>query len=160
MLSFRKETWLTILVISWRLNIKNSNKVVTDVDGLHPHQILDSSSSFIVEKKGGIFNKGVGLPRWHSGKESACQCRAHKRRWFNPWVRKIPWSMKWQSTPVFLPGKFHGQRSLAGYSPWNHRVRHNWAHMFTFGKIFLSVNNFGCLWSTLHRIAVNVKYSY
>ena len=37
---------------------------------------------------------------------------------FNPWVRKIPWSRKWQPTPVLLPGKFHGQRSLAGYSPW------------------------------------------
>ena len=37
------------------------------------------------------------------------------------WVRKIPWSMKWQPTPVFLPEKFHGQRSLVGYSPWGHR---------------------------------------
>ena len=46
------------------------------------------------------------------------QCRRHRRYKFNPWVRKIPWSRKWQSTPVFLPGKFHGQRSLAGYSPW------------------------------------------
>ena len=36
---------------------------------------------------------------------------------FNPWVRKMPWRKKWQPTPVFLPGKFHGQRSLAGYSP-------------------------------------------
>ena len=33
-------------------------------------------------------------------------------------VGKIPWRMKWQPTPVFLPGKFQGQRSLAGYSPW------------------------------------------
>ena len=33
---------------------------------------------------------------------------------FDPWVRKIPWSEKWQPAPVFLPGKFHGQRSLAG----------------------------------------------
>ena len=40
---------------------------------------------------------------------------------FNAWVGKIPWSRKWQPTPVFLPGKFHGQRSLAGYSPWGHR---------------------------------------
>jgi len=36
---------------------------------------------------------------------------------FDPWVRKIPWSRKWQPTPGFLPGKSHGQRSLAGYSP-------------------------------------------
>ena len=37
-----------------------------------------------------------------------------KRPRFNPWVKKIPRSRKWQPTPVFLPGKFHGQRSLAG----------------------------------------------
>ena len=37
---------------------------------------------------------------------------------FDPWVGKVPWSRKWQSTPVFLPGKFHGQRSLMGYNPW------------------------------------------
>ena len=29
--------------------------------------------------------------------------------------------MKWQSTPVLLPGKLHGQRNLAGYSPWDHK---------------------------------------
>ena len=32
--------------------------------------------------------------------------------------QKIPWRRKWQPSPVFLPGNFHGQRSLAGYSPW------------------------------------------
>jgi len=37
---------------------------------------------------------------------------------FNQWVRKIPWRRKWQSILVFLPGKSHGQISLAGYSPW------------------------------------------
>ena len=37
-----------------------------------------------------------------------------------------PWKRKWPPTPVFLPGEFHGQRSLAGYSPWGHRVQHNW----------------------------------
>ena len=57
-----------------------------------------------------------GLPRWRSGEESACQCRRCKRHRLNPWVGKIPLGRKWQPTPVFLPGKFHGQRSLAGYS--------------------------------------------
>jgi len=58
------------------------------------------------------------LPRWLSGKESAYQSRKHRRGGFDPWVRKIPWRRKWQHTPVFLPGKFHGQRrSLVGYSP-------------------------------------------
>ena len=37
---------------------------------------------------------------------------------FDPWVGKIPWRKEWLPTPVFLPGGFHGQRSLAGYSPW------------------------------------------
>ena len=37
---------------------------------------------------------------------------------FNPCVGKILWRRKWQLAPVFLPGKSHGQRSLAGYSPW------------------------------------------
>ena len=37
--------------------------------------------------------------------------------WLEPWVGKVPWRRKWQPTPVFLPGKFYGQRSLAGYNP-------------------------------------------
>ena len=40
---------------------------------------------------------------------------------FNPWVGKIPWRRKWQPTPVSLSGKFHGQKSLAGYSPWGRK---------------------------------------
>ena len=40
---------------------------------------------------------------------------------FDPWVRQIPWRRKWQVTPVFLPGESHGQRSLAGYSPWGRK---------------------------------------
>ena len=37
------------------------------------------------------------------------------------WVGKSRWRRKWQPTPVFLPGEPHGQRSLAGYSPWGHK---------------------------------------
>ena len=50
-----------------------------------------------------------GLPRWCWGKEPACHCRKHKRYGFDSWVGKIPWTRKWQPTPVFLPGKSHGQ---------------------------------------------------
>ena len=58
-------------------------------------------------------------------KKSACQFRSYQ---FDPWVRKIPWKRKWQSTPVLLPGKFHGKRSLEGYSPWGHKTaRHDLA---------------------------------
>ena len=52
--------------------------------------------------------------------EPACQCRRCRRHQFDPWVGKIPWKRAWQPTPVFLLGEFHGQRSLAGYSPWGH----------------------------------------
>ena len=44
-----------------------------------------------------------------TGKESVCQCRRCR---FNTSVRKIPWSRKWQPTLVYLPRKFHRQRSL------------------------------------------------
>jgi len=43
------------------------------------------------------------------------KCLPARRR---TWVRKIPWRRKWHPTPVLLPGKSHGQRSLVGYSPW------------------------------------------
>ena len=61
--------------------------------------------------------RGGALEKPLSGKEHACQWRRCR---FSPWVRKILWRRKWQSTPVFLPGKSHGQRS-----PWvRKRVRH------------------------------------
>ena len=64
-----------------------------------------------------------GLSWWLSGRESACQCRRCR---FNLWVGKIPWKRKWQPTPVFLSGEFHGQKSLVGYNPGGHkRVGHD-----------------------------------
>ena len=56
-----------------------------------------------------------------SGKGSACQCRRPRTCRFDPWIRKIPWRRAWQPTPVFLPGKYDGQRRLVGCSPWGHR---------------------------------------
>ena len=62
-----------------------------------------------------------GFPRWLSGKESACERRRCSRREFDPWVGKIPCRRKWQPTPVFLSGKFHGQGSHVAHSPWGHK---------------------------------------
>ena len=62
----------------------------------------------------------LGFPGGASGKESTDQCRRCKGHGFDPWVRKISLRRKWQLT-VFLPGKSHGQRSLADYSPWGHK---------------------------------------
>ena len=60
------------------------------------------------------------------GSECKLICLQFRRPRFNPWV-KIPQIRKWQPTPVLLPGESHGQRSLADYSPWGRRVRHDWA---------------------------------
>ena len=62
--------------------------------------------------------KGCCFPGGTRGKEHGCQCRRGKNLEIDPWVGKIPCSRTWQPTPVFLPGEFHGQRSLVGYSPW------------------------------------------
>ena len=61
-----------------------------------------------------------------SGKEFTCQRKRYQRSRFDPWVRTIPWSREWQPTPACLPGKFHGQRSAAGYSPWGCTIVYKW----------------------------------
>ena len=68
----------------------------------------------------GVAKSGTWLSDWTARirKWTARQCRKHR---FNPSVRKIPWSRKWQPTPVFLPQKSHGQRSLGGYGPWGRK---------------------------------------
>ena len=60
------------------------------------HIFLSSRDIF-----GYTFPHQQGLPRWRYGKAPACERR------FNPWVGKVPWSRKWQSTSAFLPGKSH-----------------------------------------------------
>ena len=66
-----------------------------------------------------LYSLNLGFPGGASGKEPACQ---YRRPRFHPWVGRIPWRRRaWQSTPVFLPGEFHGQRSLVGYSPWSRK---------------------------------------
>ena len=69
-----------------------------------------------------VFDESSGLPTVillaRSFPGSPCECRRHR---FNPWVGKTSWRRKWQPTPVFLHGEFHGQRSLVGYSPSSHK---------------------------------------
>ena len=80
---------------------------------------------------------------------------------FDPWVRKIPWRRKWQPTPIFLPGEFHGQRSLVGYSPWGRKesdttdykstilqfpnvwLKNKMAHLFSFSDIKKDLKRYG-----------------
>ena len=58
-----------------------------------------------------------GLPRWLSGEEDSCQCRRPRKWRFDAWSGSSSREGKWQPTPVFLPGKSHGQRSMESYSP-------------------------------------------
>ena len=70
-------------------------------------------------------------------KESPCQGRRCRKRRFDYRVRKIPWRRKWQPTPVFFPGKSHGQRSLAGNSPGGCKSQtwlSDWAYTYPFIK--------------------------
>ena len=64
------------------------------------------------------YNKYWDFPDGSDGKAFCLQCG---RPGFNPWVGKTSWRRKWQPTPVFLPGKSHGQSSLVGYSPWGRK---------------------------------------
>ena len=79
------------------------------------------------------------------GKEYACQTRRPERQRFVPWVRKIPWRRKWQLAPTFLSREFRRQRSLAGYSPWGHKVPEMSKSTHTADIWILKISNFSGL---------------
>ena len=66
----------------------------------------------------------------YGGSDGKSICLQLRRPGFDPWVGKIPWRRKWQPTPVLLPWKSHGRKSLAGYSPWGRSQ--SWLSDFTF----------------------------
>ena len=65
---------------------------------------------------------------------------------FNPWVGTIPWRRKWQPTPVLLPGKSHGWRSLVGYSPWGCKESDmtEQLHFHFHHQVVYYIENYGC----------------
>jgi len=67
------------------------------------------------------FLGGFGASQVAQWVKNPAVTRRCKRLGFNPWVRKTPWRRAWQPTPVFLPGESHGQRRLAGDSPWRRK---------------------------------------
>ena len=88
----------------------------------------------------------MGFQGGTSVKASACRFRRHRSHEFDPWIRKILWGRKWQLTPVFLPGKFHGQRSLVGCSPWGRQewdmTEHAHTHINIASSEFLDTSFF------------------
>ena len=78
------------------------------------------------------------LPWWLRWERTYLQCR---RPGFSPWVGKIPWRREWLPTPVFLPGEFHGQRNLVGYSPWGRKESEDWATNTSLHKRWVILKN-------------------
>ena len=111
---------------------------------------LQSRSSKLIPIFSNVFT--LGLPRQLSGKESTCQCRRHRRCGFHLWVRKILWKRKWQLTPVFLPVRSHGQRSLSGYSPWGRKEsdRTEQAHTCMLEYLRVQCHDVGMMYSMVH----------
>ena len=64
---------------------------------------------------------------------------------FNPWVGKIPWSRKWQPALVFLPGKFHRQRCLTGYSPQGCKEKDMTEHAHTHTHTHTHIHTYVCV---------------
>ena len=83
----------------------------------------------------------TGLSLWLSGKESIFDAGDAGELWFDPWVGKMPWRRVWQPTPVFLPGKSHGQ------DPWqstgSQRVGHDWSDLAAAAAAADSYSTFG-----------------
>ena len=105
-----------------------------------------------------------GFPSGSASKESTCNSGDPGLIPGSGW---FPWWRKWQPTPVFLPGKSHGWRSLAVYSPWDCRVRHDWLTSLSLYNerqktwyrssiIFLSLNHYMVCYHmhTHHREAI------
>ena len=99
----------------------------------------------------------VSFPGGAWGQEPACQCRRHHSLGFDPSVGKIPWRRKWQPTPGFLLGESHGQRSLAGCSPWG-RERLS-AHPPSSAQSFSRVWLFATPWTAARQASLSITNS-
>ena len=82
---------------------------------------FDKVEMILEKRKSSVLYWQYGFPSGTSGEESTCQCRRRKTCRFDPYVGKITWRRTWQSTPVFLPGESHGQRSMVGYCLQAHK---------------------------------------
>ena len=106
--NFQVELFLLYYTISLLYWSRQFNILYPPKNGFTYSLLWDHQNLYI------IYKYKAGFPGSPVVKESGCQCRSLRRRWFNSWVRKVPWKRKWQ---VFLPAEFHGQRSLVGPSP-------------------------------------------
>ena len=98
------------------------------------------------------------LTDFPGGSDSKSICLQWGRPGFDPWVGKIPWRRQWHPTTVLLPGKSHGQRSLAGCSPWGHRESDT-PECLDFTSVLMHATLCLLLWLTLHIILLHSQHS-
>ena len=109
------------LCLNWSVNRSSDHGILINNSSLllsYPHTPQPSVDTQTHTNKYTLgYVTRWAFPGGTSGKEPTCQCRNLKGCGFDPCIWKIPWRRAWQPTPVFLPGEFHGYRSLAGYNP-------------------------------------------
>ena len=106
-------------------------------------------------------SRGQGINNYSSQmalvvKNLPFDAREIKRHWLDSWVGKIPWRRAWQTTPVFFPGEFHGQRSLADYSPWGLKELDTSEGLSTY-KILVSLCSYFCLLKKACMVGRNME---
>ena len=123
---------------SWKLELVYRTNIVclggfTSVGGFPDGSVgkestCDAGDPSWIPESGRSAGEGTGYPLQYSWASLVAQLvknpLAMQETWVRPWVGKIPWRRERLPAPVFWPGKFHGPHM---YSPWGHRVRHDWA---------------------------------
>ena len=128
----RKRKSKTVFVHKSHYHLSRKSNKINKIPRSNYTKVLiykNSSQSHSIYQKWTSVTWNLMLSRWCNGKEYICHCSRCNRHRFNPWVRKIPWSRKWQPILTFLPRKFHRQRSLVGYSPGVAKSQALHAHM-------------------------------
>ena len=129
------------LLIFWKTGARDDRTYLaldSDTPGWIPVYFVTLGKPLISLVLGPLYSLhilGITVALWKNGLPEWLRwwriCLQSGRLEFDSWIGKIPWRREWQPTLVSLSEEFHGQRSLVGYSPWHHRVGHNWA-MITF----------------------------
>ena len=100
---------------SWQID-DETVETVTGFIFLGSKIIVDSDFSHEIKKRLLLGKKIYGELNILKNRDITLKTKVHVVKPMG--ISKIPWRREWQPTPVFLPGEFHGQRSLAGYCPW------------------------------------------
>ena len=119
----RSRIWLKQVWIIYCYSLGSLHLVITGTNSLaDPHSLRKVSLTVNIITCFQILCMNIlRVLTWSSFICLFIGCLQCRRPGFDSWIEKIAWRRQWQPTPVLLPGKSHGQRSLVGYNPWGHR---------------------------------------